>query len=255
MINSTHSKHQQSANTTSESTSKEASKSSSKKSTKKAAKPKRHFYTKNLGKHLSDDQLETINKKLKKSPLTMDMLLSEYGRMYYRCYSENNHKTHPWNANSTICDEQLNDSNHDDNGFYNFCIWCIDNYYEIDGEPTMHLDKDIRVKGNKMYSPDTCYFVPPCINTMFSGSYKRADNDLPKGVIYSERTGKYKPQVSNIDGKKLTNLGWYETPEEAQKVYADHRRCLIIATADKYKDLIPDYVYKAIINYPIEITD
>ena len=254
MINSTHSKHQYSTNTTSESTSKEASNKASKKTTKKAVKP-RKFYTKNLGKHFSSDQLEILNKKLKKSPLTMDMLFSAYRRMYYRCYRENNHQSHPWNTNSTICAEQLNDSNHDDNGFYNFCIQYIDHYYEIEGEGSMHLDKDILVKNNRVYSPSTCCIVPPKINDMFGGSSKKADNGLPKGVSYSEKTGKYKPQISNIDGKQLTNIGWYETPEEAQKVYADHRRCLIIATADKYKDLIPDYVYKAIINYPIEITD
>ena len=64
--------------------------------------------------------------------------------------------------------------------------WIENNYYEIEGE-TMCLDKDILCKGNKIYSRDTCVFVPQRINSLFTKcDNARGDNpigveDLPSG--------------------------------------------------------------------------
>ena len=43
--------------------------------------------------------------------------------------------------------------------FENFKKWFDKNYYQIENE-RMALDKDILFKGNKIYSPETCIFVP-----------------------------------------------------------------------------------------------
>lgn len=66
--------------------------------------------------------------------------------MIYRCYSECSLKTHPSYSGCSVDDRW-----HD---FSNFLQWFNDNY--IDG---YELDKDIKVKGNKVYSPETCMFV------------------------------------------------------------------------------------------------
>ena len=50
--------------------------------------------------------------------------------------------------------------------FQEYGQWFDDNYYEIKGE-RMALDKDILVKHNKIYSPETCIFVPQTINCMW----------------------------------------------------------------------------------------
>ena len=220
---------------------------------KKAVKKQRTFYTRNLKQQLTEEQLETIDTLLKGSqyPLDLDKLTLRYRNMYYRCYSENNHESHAWNMNSTICDEWLDESE----GFFNFCVWCIKNYYEIDGEESMHLDKDILVKGNTVYSPETCCFVPARVNTMFAGSTKKSNNNLPKGVVYSKKTGKYKPQVKGFDGKNVKNIGWYVTAEDAWRVYALHRKAWIMVVADMYKDYIPAKLYQAMVNWEMDITD
>ena len=76
--------------------------------------------------------------------------------MYNRCYSKAFQESHPWYKGCTVCDEWL-DPEH---GLGRFAKWCNENYYIVEGEGTTQLDKDILIPGNKIYSPDTCIFVP-----------------------------------------------------------------------------------------------
>lgn len=73
--------------------------------------------------------------------------------MISRCYSKKTQERQPSYIGCTVCREWHN--------FQNFAEWFDGNY--IDG---MCLDKDIRVKGNKVYSPDTCKFVTKSENTI-----------------------------------------------------------------------------------------
>lgn len=66
--------------------------------------------------------------------------------MLSRCYSENAQKIHPSYVDCYVTKEWFN--------FQVFAKWFDENY--IDG---FQLDKDIRVKGNKIYSPEACCFV------------------------------------------------------------------------------------------------
>ena len=72
-----------------------------------------------------------------------------------------------------VCDEWLN--------FQNFAKWYEENYYECNNE-RMELDKDILIKGNKIYSPTTCIFVPQRINRLFTKSNKNR-GEYPIGVL------------------------------------------------------------------------
>lgn len=47
-----------------------------------------------------------------------------------------------------------------------FYSWMVENQYELDGEHT-ELDKDIKIPGNRIYSPDTCLIVPSSVNKVF----------------------------------------------------------------------------------------
>ena len=81
-----------------------------------------------------------------------------WNHMLQRCYSEKYHEKESTYINCEVCNEWHN--------FQNFGKWFDDNYYEIEGEE-MNLDKDILVKHNKIYSPETCVFVPHKINKLF----------------------------------------------------------------------------------------
>ena len=74
--------------------------------------------------------------------------------------------------------------------FQNFAEWYEKNYYEIPGE-IMCLDKDILIKRNKTYSPETCVFVSNRINNLFvKNDYNRGE--YPIGVNLYKRTNKYR---------------------------------------------------------------
>lgn len=166
-----------------------------------------------------------------------------WNNMIERCYDSKLHLKHPTYSNCEICDEWLN--------FQVFSKWYEENYYEIENE-VMSLDKDILVKGNKMYSPDTCVFVPQQINKLFIKS-NATRGSYPIGVTYNEKRGKFEAYCS-VNGK-LTHIGYYNSEEEAFEAYKDFKENIIKSTADQYKEYIPDKLYNAMINYKVEIND
>ena len=167
--------------------------------------------------------------------------------MLERCYSEKYKKKKPTYEDCKVCEELLN--------FQNFAKWDSKNYYEIEGE-TMCLDKDILVKHNKVYSPETCIYVPNTINVLFTKSDKIRGN-TPIGV--NKQKNKFRAQCRVYDyktnKKEREFLGHYETPEQAFEVYKEFKENYIKQVADEYKDKIPQKLYDAMYNYEVEIND
>ena len=133
--------------------------------------------------------------------------------------------------------------------------WIENNYYEVPGE-RMHLDKDILCKGNKVYSRETCIFVPERINTLFVKKDNARGND-PIGV-YQLPSGNYRAQCNNEYGKSVY-LGVYSTEEEAFQVYKQYKEKIIKEVIDSYEGVIPEPFYSrlktAMYNYEVEIDD
>lgn len=149
-----------------------------------------------------------------------------------------------------VCEEWHN--------FQNFAKWYEENYYEID-EEKMHLDKDILIKGNKIYSPETCIFVPSRINVMFTKG-KRNRGEYPIGVSYYPQTNKLKVCCSVIDknGKRKTkHLDYFplNKPFQAFYTYKIFKENYIKQVADEYRSLIPNELYNALYSYKVEIND
>lgn len=166
-----------------------------------------------------------------------------WNRMLSRCYDSKYIQKHPTYEQCEVCEEWHN--------FQNFAQWFENNYYEIDKQ-VMNLDKDILIKHNKVYSPETCVFVPQNINKLFT---KRDNNrgSFPVGVSYNKRDKKYK-SYCNMN-KKQNFLGYYDTPEEAFQAYKQFKENYIKQVADEYKDSIPEKLYNAMYEYEVEIED
>ena len=163
--------------------------------------------------------------------------------MINRCYDTKYHTKYPTYIGCTVAEEWHN--------FQNFAEWYDKNYYEIPGQK-MHLDKDILVKGNKIYGPDTCVFVPENINTLFVKK-DAIRGYLPIGVFYHKHNKKYCAKC-NINGKPKT-LGYYNTPEEAFQTYKKAKELEIQRVADKYVNLIPKKLYNAMYSYEVSFND
>ena len=167
--------------------------------------------------------------------------------MLERCCSGEFKKKYPTYKDCTVCEEWHN--------YSNFKKWYDENYYNIEGE-RMCLDKDILVKGNKIYGPETCVFVPQNINTLFTKRNK-VRGKYPIGVSFDKNANKYQA-LCNIfyNGKsKLKGLGLYNTIEDAFNAYKQFKEANIKQIADYYKDKIPYVLYEAMYNYQVEITD
>ena len=133
-----------------------------------------------------------------------------------------------------------------------FKDWCKDQIgFNEDG---WQLDKDILSKGAKIYSEDTCCFVPPEINSLILKA-DRIRGKYPIGVYHD--TSKIHKRFSARVSKngKHKRFGSYLTPEEAFAVYKRQKEKYIKEVANKWKDKIDPRVYEALMNWAIEITD
>ena len=167
--------------------------------------------------------------------------------MLQRCYDPKYQEKYPTYKGCKVEDYLLN--------FQNMAEWINENYYEVPGE-VMCLDKDILYKGNKVYSRDTCIFVPERINNLFVKSDK-ARGKCPIGVTLTP-SGTYQVYCSNKYGKSVY-LGTYNSEEEAFQVYKQYKEKVIKEIIDSYEGKIPEPHYsrlrEAMYNYEVEIDD
>lgn len=113
-------------------------------------------------------------------------------------------------------------------------------------------DKDILLKGNKVYCPELCVFVPKEINTFYL-KIRRSRGDTPIGVTYNRKNGNF---VSQINQNRVnTYLGSYRTALEAHKAYAERKVELAKQLAVKYTGLVDPRVVAALNNFTVSIND
>lgn len=131
--------------------------------------------------------------------------------------------------------------------FQYFAEWC---HSQIGfGNDGWQLDKDILVKGNKIYSEDTCVFVPKEIN-MWIQNKRSNRGGLPVGVSYHKDSGKYVAQCG-INGTRV-HLGIYNNPEEAFEAYAARKSEHLKERAEYWKSQIDVRLYDALRSAVIE---
>jgi len=114
------------------------------------------------------------------------------------------------------------------------------------------LDKDILQKGSKLYSKDTCCFVPQEVNLLLI----KCDNsrgEWPVGVDFHKASGKFRARLA-INGKQ-NHLGYFNTVEEAFFAYKAAKEAQIKAVAQKWQHLLDERLYSALMTYEVSIDD
>ena len=162
--------------------------------------------------------------------------------MLQRCYSPSNERMCSGYKDCTVSDMFKM--------FPMFLDWWKDNV--VDDKINYHLDKDILIKGNRVYGEDTCCLVPREINNLFI-SAKNTNKTLPVGVRFVEGTNMFKAVVSKFG--KSTFLGYYPNVEKAFHAYKVAKEQHIKEVAEKWKGQIDIRVYEALMKYQVEITD
>jgi len=157
--------------------------------------------------------------------------------MFQRCYSEKYQKRQPTYKECFVSEEWHN--------FQVFASWFEENYRK-----NQQLDKDILIKGNKIYSPETCCFVPQEINLLLVSSNSKRGK-YPIGV---HKLGNRVQAQLTINGKQVY-LGLFDSPEEAFQAYKVAKEKHIKEMAEKYRPQLAPQTYQALINYKVEITD
>lgn len=152
--------------------------------------------------------------------------------MLKRCYSDN--PSNPSYVGCEVSEHFLTLSN--------FIAW-VDKF----GKPLKGwcLDKDLLGNG-KLYSEDTCCFLPMTINMVFK-NHNFSTIGLLRGVNQQPGSGRFKASRSMYG--KVVCLGTYGTQEEAHEAYLGATNEYVHKLADEYKELLTSKVYKALKAY------
>lgn len=166
----------------------------------------------------------------KKDGVTSKSYVAWHG-MLRRCYHEGFSGKHKTYDGCSVASEWHN--------FQVFSDW----FYSQRMEEGWEVDKDILIKGNKIYSPANCRMVPLEINTLMRPVKEK--NGMPVGV---RRSGsKYKAYIS--DGGKNKYIGTFPCKESASRAYKEEKVRIVRCTAERYKGRVCDDIYYTLINY------
>ena len=163
--------------------------------------------------------------------------------MLERCYSDSLKKRY-----QTYIDCEVSDKFKSYEYFYEWCQNQIG--FGIDG---WQLDKDLLVKGNKVYSENTCVFIPQEVNTLLI-KCDASRGEYLIGVCWLKKDNAFVAKVAK-NKEKREYLGFFKTEIEAFNAYKKAKEAFVKEQAEKWKSQIDLRAYEALMNYQVEITD
>ena len=163
--------------------------------------------------------------------------------MLRRCYSDGFKKKRPTYEGCEVSDNFKS--------YEYFYEWC--NKQVGFRNSGWHLDKDLLIKGNKVYSENTCVFIPAEINTLLIKCASTRGEHLI-GVYWSKTANAFVAKVNKSKGKR-EYLGVFNTELEAFNAYKVAKESFVKEQANNWKSQIDERAYEALMNYTVEITD
>lgn len=134
---------------------------------------------------------------------------------------------------------------HEDwHNFQNFAKWYTSNEYY--GKSGYHLDKDILVSGNRVYSPDTCLLVPSEINQMFEYINPTHKGEV-LGISFNDYSKKYLAHICM--GNETKFLGSFKTKDLAHAAYIEFKKLYFRNMAIVHRDSISTHVFDILFDW------
>lgn len=150
-----------------------------------------------------------------------------------RCYPRTIHKKTKSIEGSKVCDEWTL--------FSNFLNWYKENYPQhlVDQGVKLVMDKDLLSGDDKLYSPDTCVFLPMPVN-QFIGQRKSWGETGHTGVypVHNRRVG-FMARIKPFKSNQRKYLGYFSTIEDASQAYQEARA----VEAERVKSYMRDLGY------------
>lgn len=153
-----------------------------------------------------------------------------WSAIMFRCYGDNRDECTLRNyGDCSVVAEWHN--------YQTFASWC-------QTQPEMNfcnssIEKDIIIKGNKLYSPNTTCFVPIELNVAITGI--KHQNSTGKAGVWKFNDS-YISEVTMFSTK--ASLGRFDNFQDAEYVYREVKQSYIRALAEIYKDRLRADVYE-----------
>ena len=163
--------------------------------------------------------------------------------MLVRCYSDSSKKRRPTYEGCEVSDNFKS--------YKYFYEWC---HKQVGfSNQDWHLDKDLLVKGNKVYSENTCVFLPKEINSLLT-KREALRGEYLIGVSWDKRDMAFISRVRKNKGKS-EYLGSFNTELEAFNAYKQAKESFVKEQANNWKSQIDPRAHEALMKYTVEITD
>ena len=163
--------------------------------------------------------------------------------MLKRCYSDVYKKKRPTYKGCKCSENFLH--------YEYFYEWCQSQVgFGNDG---WQLDKDLLIKSNKVYSENTCVFIPSEINSLLI-KCTASRGEYLIGVCWHNTNKAFMAQVGKSKGKQ-EHLGFFKTELEAFKAYKKAKESFVKEQANKFKSQIDPRAYNALMNYEVSTDD
>ena len=138
----------------------------------------------------------------------------------------------------------------------NFAEWAIEqkNSTKVEDNGRLyHLDKDMVCKGNRIYCPEYCVFIPNEVNCFYTK--REIGNTGFPGVNYIKPTtaGAKEGYIARCSiGKEREYLGYYSTAEEAFHHYKVAKEKSAKELASRWENKIDDRVIDYLNNFKVD---
>lgn len=166
------------------------------------------------------DTTEPVIRKIKGKVVWKCPYYKRWNKILQRCYNERDLLDNPTYRDVTVCDEWLR--------FSVFRDWMKNQTWILADGTALHIDKDLLIKGNKVYSPYSCTFLHPKVNNFMTEckNFKKFEDIGYKKRVYETGNVRFQARCCNpfrAGKREADSLGCFDTEHEAHLAWKERK--------------------------------